>query len=248
MKEQFENAKAWIKKQDIRGCITGSTVLGYFEKADIDIFVYDQKSFDKLFYAMYYNDMFTILDEIEIWKANKFMNEENNFRKFGLTTLKFYYNTCVPINIILKKDCTDIFSVLSTFDLDIVCKGYDIKTGKYLDLSENLPDNKATWNKWNPAYSSDKVWEISRVLKQFLRVDKYQKRKYDMSEVVLKYKELLNKILDFSNIFNSESFDEKLETTKKNALILDKIIDKWLIAGSFTEKEVELANKTIKLL
>ena len=86
-----------------------------------------------------------------------------------MQTIKFMYNTCLPVNIILKKGATDIFSVLSSFDMDIICKGWDIETKQFMDLSENLPDNKATWNKWNSRYYNPELWEVSRVLRQLER-------------------------------------------------------------------------------
>src|SRR5690606_12453925 len=117
---------------------------------DVDIFVYDEKSFTKLLFAMYHNPMFTILDPLEKWKFEQFINKnESTFYKFGLITIKFTYNTCIPINIVLKKNCINIFSVLSSFDMDIIAKGYDIETKQFMNLSENGDTKIATWNKWN---------------------------------------------------------------------------------------------------
>ena len=60
MKQNIDNAIKWLKNQplDIKGIITGSTVLDYFEGADVDLFVYDQASMNKILWAMYYNYMF----------------------------------------------------------------------------------------------------------------------------------------------------------------------------------------------
>ena len=54
MKQQIENSIDWIKEQDVDGCITGSCLLDYFEGQDVDVFLYNEKSFTKLFYAMYH--------------------------------------------------------------------------------------------------------------------------------------------------------------------------------------------------
>ena len=191
MKEQINNAIKWVKEQPIRGCITGSCLLDYFPDQDIDVFTYDEKSFQKILFAMYHNDMFTILDPIENWKFQQYIDKPyDNFQKFGLTTIKFTYNTCVDVNVIVKKKAKDIFSVLSSFDLDIISKGYDIETKQYLDLSQGLPDKVATWNKWNTTYYSDEIWAMSRILRQLTRCFKYHKRGYNTDAIVLKYIEI----------------------------------------------------------
>ena len=75
MKQNIENAIEWIKEQNIKGCITGSSLLGIFNdgKQDVDVFLYNKASFTELFYAMYHNPMFTILDPLEKWKIGKSM-------------------------------------------------------------------------------------------------------------------------------------------------------------------------------
>lgn len=104
MKEQIDNVIEWIKGQPVKGCITGSCLLEYFEGQDVDVFMYDEKSFTKLLFAMHFNSMFTIIDPLEKWKFDQYINKnEDKFYKFGLITIKFTYNTCVTVNIILKK-------------------------------------------------------------------------------------------------------------------------------------------------
>jgi hypothetical protein len=190
---------------------------------------------------MHHNDMFTQLDKLEKWKWDQYRTKNNStFYKFGLITIKFHYNTCVEINVILKKKAKDIFSVISSFDLDIICKGYDIQTKKFLDLSENLPGNKATWNKWNTTYYSDEIWAISRVLRQLNRCFKYHKRGYDTDEVVLKYVELLEKLEKYESIFSKEEFNEKLKITQANTMIVKEICNVWLRTHDISEEQMEL--------
>ena len=247
MKEQINNVIEWVKKQPVQGCITGSCLLDYFEGQDVDVFVYDEKSFTKIMYAMHYNDMFQILDPLEKWKFDQFINKnESTFFKFGVLTIKFTYNLCIPVNIILKKKCNNIFSVLSSFDLDIISKGYDILSGQYLDLSQNLPDKKATWNKWNTTYYSEEIWEINRILRQLQRCFKYHKRGYNTDEIVIKYIELINRIQEVNNIFNNENFDEKLKLTKANTMIVKKLCETWLETHEISEEELELLTFKIK--
>lgn len=248
MKEQVEKAINWIKEQNVRGCITGSCLLEYFDGQDVDVFLYDEKAFTELYYAMYHNPMFTILDKLEIWKSDMFRQRENfNNTKHasGVTTIKFMWNTCVPVNIIFKKNCSNIFSVLSSFDLNIICKGYDLQAKEYLDLTTN-PGRIASWNKWNPAFQSTEIWSINRILRQLERVFKYHKRDYNTDAVVLKYMELIDTVQEFQSIFSSENFNEKLKITQENTLIIKKICELWLKTHEITEEQIELLKIKIK--
>jgi glycerol-3-phosphate cytidylyltransferase-like family protein len=247
MKEQINSAIQWLKDQPIKGCITGSCLLDYYEGQDVDIFVYDEKSFIKLLFAMHHSPMFNILDPLEKWKFNQYIDvNDSTFYKFGLITIKFMYNTCVPVNIVLKKKCQDIFSVISSFDIDIICRGYDIQTQQYLDLSQNLPDKTATWNRWNTAFSSDEIWQISRILRQLERCFKYHKRGYNTDLIVLKYIELIEKLEEFESCFNSENFNEKLKVTKANIAIVKQICQLWLETHEITDEQLELLKIKMK--
>lgn len=250
MKQQVENAITWIKEQPIQGCITGSCLLDYFEGADVDVFVYNEKSFNKILFAMLHNPMFSILDEMENWKFQRYINvEEKSYSKFGITTIKFTYNTCIDVNVVLKKNCNNIFSVLSSFDMDLISKGYDIEAKEYLDLTYNSAVTKiASWNKWNPMYHSDEVWAISRVLRQLERTFKYYKRGYNTDAVVLKYMELIDNIEKYESIFSSENFNEKLKLTKLNIAVLKQICQVWLSTHTISDDEIKLLKETIKLL
>ena len=249
MKEQFKNVTDWVKKQPVKGCITGSSLLEIFEEEshqDLDVFLYDEKSFTNIFYAMLYDPMFQILEPMEQWKADKFRTQSGDFYKFGLVTIKFQYNTCIPVNIILKKYTKDIFSVLSTFDMDIIAKGYDLETKQILDLSQNLPNKEVTWNSWNTAYYSDEIWKVSRILRQLSRCFKYHKRGYNTDKVVLKYIELIERLEQKQDIFNSVNFTERLKITKENTRIVKKICQIWLETHEITEEQEQLLQLKIK--
>ena len=247
MKEQVEQAIDWVKQQPVKGCITGSSLLDYFEGQDIDIFTYDEKSFVKMLFAMHFNDKFTILDPLEKWKFEQYINKnDSTFFKYGLITIKFTYNTCIDINVIFKKKCQDIFSVLSSFDLDIICKGYDLETEQYLDLSENLPDKTATWNKWNTSYYSNELWAMSRILRQLSRCFKYHKRGYNTDAIVIKYIDILEKLQEFESVFVKESFNERLKITQENTIIVKQICELWLKTHSIDEKQLELLETKVK--
>jgi hypothetical protein len=135
--------------------------------------------------------------------------------------------------------------VISSFDMDIICKGYDIETKQYLDLSENL-GKIATWNKWNTSFYTEEVWQINRVLRQLERCFKYYNRGYNVDKVVIKYIELIDKLQNFSNIFESANFDEKIKITKENTSIVKQICELWLETHSITEQEIELLKLKIK--
>lgn len=248
MKEQINNVIEWIKQQPIQGCITGSCLLDYFEGQDVDVFTYTEKSFTKLFYSMYFNPMFQILDSLEQWKSNKFMNEEMmGLSKLGLVTIKFTYNTCVSVNIIYKKQGKDIFSILSSFDMDIICKGYDIQTKTELDLTGESTITKITgWNKWNTNFYNTELWQASKLLRQLERCFKYHKRGYNTDAVVLKYIEIIDNILDLHDIFKSINYTEKLKQTKNNLKIVKDICNIWLNTHDITEEEIELLQIKIK--
>jgi hypothetical protein len=246
MKEQIESAIQWLKEQPIRGCITGSSLLEYFEGQDIDIFCYDHKSFTKLLFAMYHNPLFTILDPLEKWKFEQEIDKSNSsFEKLGLTTIKFTYNTCVPVNIVLKRSCTNVFSVLSSFDMDIIAKGYDIQTKQTMDLSSGN-GKVASWNKWNSAYYSSEIWQINRILRQLERCFKYYKRGYDVDAVVTKYIELIDTLQNTTNIFASEGFAERLKITQSNTAIVKQICEIWLQTHEITDEQIELMKQKIK--
>lgn len=252
MKEQFKKALEWAMSRDIKGCVTGSALLKYFdEKSDIDIFCYDQASFLKLYYEMYYDPMFQILDKIELWKAQQIMTKDFFINKHftGVTSLKFTYNTCINLNIVLKKGYDNVFAVLSSFDINLVCKAYDLSTKKYLDLTEGSTESKiVNYNSWNPAFLSTEIWQISRILRQMERIIKYHKRGYNTDAVVLKYIELIDRLEEYKSIFKSETFNEKLKTLQTNTASLKKICELWLKTHTITDKELELLQLKIKEL
>jgi hypothetical protein len=245
MKKQIKKVKKWIKKQPINGCITGSSLLDYFEGQDVDVFAYSEASFNTLFYTMYNNKNFQLLDKKEKRKAERYIYEGHNFKNFGLLTIKFKYNTCVDVNIIYKKGCTNAFAVISSFDMDIIAKCYDIKTKKYLNLSENLPNKKATWNKWNEAFYSTTIWQTNRLLRQLVRCFKYHKRGYNTDEIVLKYVSMLDNIINHELESYSKEYQKTILKSIENTKIVKEICLKWLETHEISEKQIETINNVI---
>lgn len=253
MKAQFNEALEYLKNLKIDACITGSSMLGYMEneKQDIDMFCYSLPAFTELYYELYHNKMFCITDELEKWKSDSFRKREqfSNKHHTGVTTIKFLYNTCIEVNIILKKNCDNIFSVLSSFDMDLISKGFCLRTQQYLDLSGDSGVTRiANYNKWNPLFNNNELWSVSRVLRQLDRAIKYYKRGYNTDPLVNKYLELIDNLQKFESIFASETFNEKLEITKENTMIVKQICQVWLETHNISEEQHELLKKTIKTI
>ena len=253
MEQQFNNALEYLKTlEDIEACITGSAMLGYMEgqKQDIDVFCFNEASFTKLLYTLHFNPMFLIVDPIEKFKFKDWTESsyKGSIKKLGIITIKLVYNLSIDVNIIYKEKADNIFTVLASFDLDIICKAYDLRSKKLLDLSENKETNICTWNKWNKSFYNPNIWAVSRILRQLERCFKYHSRGYNTDNVALKYKEILNSMLEYENIFNSAKVDEKVLSVKTNSKILIKIIDNWLKHHKISETELELLRTTIKLL
>ena len=87
MKEHIDYIVEYLKQQPIKGCITGSALLGYFDGQDVDLFVYDEKSFTKILFNLQYNSSFLILDPLEQWKLDQFINKEYNNIKLWIAIL-----------------------------------------------------------------------------------------------------------------------------------------------------------------
>jgi hypothetical protein len=255
MEEQFESLIEIVKKQPIKGCITGSILLGYFFEEeslqDVDVFVYDDKSFQKLLFFCHHSPLFHILDPLEQWKFDQYINRnDTSINKIGLVTIKFMYNLTIPLNITIKKNCTNILSVLSSFDMDIICNGFDIETQQYLDLTYGSTITKvANYNRWNPHFKSNEIWQISRLLRQSERVFKYSKRNINTDNMAKLYIELADKVQEHNSIFsNAVSYNESLNNTKKNAIIIKEILNVWLVTHTLSKKEQELLKTKINLI
>jgi len=253
MRKQLDDATTWLKNlKHVRGCITGSSLLGeYWDGMDVDLFVYDEQSLNKVLFELNANDKFHILDLTEQWKYDQQINEPVENKKNYIQTIKFIYNTCIPVNIILKKSSYNIFNVLSSFDMDIIAIGYDLQTKQYLDLGNdvNRKNKIASWNTWNNAYYKPNIWETSRILRQISRIFKYHKRGYNTDKVIFKYIDLIDEIQKMHNLFeNSITYTSKLKITQTNTRIVKDICNLWLKTHTISDKELELLNNKIREL
>jgi len=244
MKTQINNAIELLKKQDINGCITGSCLLDYFEGQDVDLFVYDKSSFNKILFFMYYNPMFNILDPLEKHKFEEYINDDkSSLDSIGLITIKFKYNLCIDINVIFKKFNKNCFDVMSGFDLDIIASAYDIKTKKILSLRESK-GLIGTWNSWNMSFYKSDFWSTKRLLRQFERVVKYTQRGYDLSSVTDKYIEIVEDIIKTENYYKTEKGTKYFDNNIEQFEVVLKILQSWKKDLKMTEAEL-LTLKTL---
>lgn len=228
MQEQINAAIELLKKQDIQGCITGSCLLDYFPGQDIDVFVYSETDLNKILFYMKYNPLFQILDPLEKYKFDEYINKgKSSLYKIGLITIKFKYNLSVDVNIVFRKTNNNIFDVISNFDISLICKGYDIKTGKTLDLSDYNNDKVGTWNCWNKSFYNPDMWDCKRFMRQFERVIKYEQRGYNLESVTDKYIELVDQMLELEDIYKTEKGHEFYTKTRKEFELISAILKEY---------------------
>lgn len=256
METQLNNAINWLKearinKKGIDGVLTGSCLLGeWWEGMDVDVFVFSSAEFKNLLWKLYYYDNFQILDPREQWKFDKFIYEEEWKTKHtsGVHTMKFMYNACIPINIIFKSNKKNIFDVLSSFDMSMVARGYDLRVLEYVELPNDgsIKDKIVTWNKWNKQFTDPTIWSVSKMLRQVDRIIKYHKRGYNTDAVAVKYIELIDKILSEQNIFDSPKYGEILKRSKDNFTVIKGIFKIWLDTHEVTDEQLETIQTKIK--
>ena len=188
---------------------------------------------------MYYDPMFTILDPLEKHKLEEYINnDKSSLEQLGLITIKFKYNLCVDVNIIFKKHQTNVFSVISAFDLDIIATGYDIKTGRTISLRETS-GLEGTWNRWNKSFYQTEFWSTKRLLRQFERNIKYHERGYDLSSVTDKYISIVEEIIKTENYYKSEKGKKYFEDTIETFEVVLKILNAWKKDKSITPEDLQ---------
>lgn len=232
MEQQFENAINHLKGLDIQGCITGSIMLGYQkdwkELQDIDVFVYSETDLNKILFYMKYNPLFQILDPLEKYKFDEYINKgKSSLHKIGLITIKFKFNLAIDINIVFRKTNNNIFDVISNFDLNIISKGYDIRTKETLDLSGYTGNKIGTWNKWNKYFYNPDMWDCKRFLRQFSRIVKYEQRGFNLDLVLDKYIELVEGVLTLEDIYKTEKGHEFYIKTKTEFELVLAILQEY---------------------
>jgi hypothetical protein len=230
MQQQFENAFNTIKElEKINACLAGSSMLGYKEgwNQDIDVFCYDEQSFTALLYFMHYNPIFNILDKLELHKFEDYTrNKKSSLESFGVISIKFMYNLCIPVNIVYKKFGTNIFNVLSSFDTDLIAQGYCLQTKQYLSLRKST-GMVVNWNVFNTSFYKSDYWSVKRLLRQFDRNIKYHERGYDLSQVTDKYISIVEEIILTENFYKSDKGTKYFNDTIEQFEVVLKILQVW---------------------
>jgi hypothetical protein len=210
--------------EPIQGCISGSCLLPdseMFEDSDIDVFVYNYTELIRVVTLL--NSQMMPLNNIERLKLKNLYQNKSSLKKIGLTSHKFNYNG-KTINVIYKKGCHNLLDVLSSFDIDIVCKGIDLQTLQMLDLTYgSVQKRKAGHNRWNTKETAD-VFSIFRCVSQYERCIKYISRGYDMQDVIEFYLCIIDEALAFEMVTDKQT--ETMQPLKDEmGIIRDKLIE-----------------------
>jgi hypothetical protein len=222
-----------LKTTGIRGCITGSSMLDadfdtWAETPDVDVFVF---SAEQLVYAI---DMlefkygFRPLSDGEEWKIER-IRWKGIQKNASLQTVKMVGPQEVCVNLTWKYGKTTLADVLASFDMTIIMKGYDIRNGYTLDLTD-VCGNKRVASP-NPMREQDcDMYGVEMWVRQFSRVIKYWNRGFDTRPMAQFYIELINGVLEKGQLFNTEKsenvYREFVETYEP---LRDKMVQ-WLKA------------------
>lgn len=218
-----------LKETDIYGCITGSCLLEedfdtWESIPDIDIFVYSRT-------AMMHAIM--VIENLgyepggkgkpvagEKIKKRWLIEDINNHNGF-LNTIMYHRND-ILVNITYKNGCTDVTDVLSTFDMSIIMKGYDISKGLYCDMRTLCStDTKVAMPNYLNRNINDHPsrFNLNRLLRQWDRVIKYYNRGFDTRPMAKYYLDCINVVIDTGAAFETEN--DKISFTDMEPRFLD---------------------------
>lgn len=233
MNKEIHDTIELLKTTGIRGCITGSSMLDadfdtWAETPDVDVFVF---SAEQLVYAI---DMlefkygFRPLSDGEEWKIER-IRWKGIQKNASLQTVKMVGPQEVCVNLTWKYGKTTLADVLASFDMTIIMKGYDIRNGYTLDLTD-VCGNKRVASP-NPMREQDcDMYGVEMWVRQFSRVIKYWNRGFDTRPMAKFYIELINGVLEKGQLFNTEKsenvYREFVETYEP---LRDKMVQ-WLKA------------------
>ncbi len=240
--EKIKNTMYQLTQSDIDGCITGSSLIsddydGWETPPDIDVFVYSSEA---MIHAIDFVKMNLGFHEgkgnnqvnTEAWKIARILSGDNkpsyrnSMRGWGgkLSTVSLCKDGVV-INISHKSDCQTVASVLSSFDMSIIMIGYDIPSGRLLDLRG---DNKnlATPNPFRG--DSPEIMRVSQWIRQFDRVVKYYNRGYDTRPMARFYLDQIDEVISIGAIFNTDAGMEYYNNSMENMISNKEMIEEWL--------------------
>lgn len=208
-----------LKDLDVYGCITGSSMLDcnfdeWDNHPDIDVFVYYPNE------ALYLANLlincygFKPATEGEAWKLDR-MRKAMRQKDACLQTIKVEKDEII-VNITYKYGKTNMLAVLSSFDMSIIMKGYDIETKSMMDLRVGsdlmVPeDPNGKWSKDpnvavpNPLRKQDvDMYGAEMWIRQFDRVIKYWNRGFDTRPMARFYIELIDGVIKKGQLFNTD--------------------------------------------
>ena len=208
-----------LKDTDIDGCITGSSMLdmdfdNWADTPDIDVFVYQQNQQLYAIDLLMLRYKFKPLNKGEEWKIERIKSRGMQKNAY-LSTVKLVKDGVI-VNISYKNGKTNMFAVLSSFDMSIIMKGYDIKRKVSLDLRcgwENMveEDPNHIWSTDtmvavpNPLRDQDvDMYGVEMWVRQFDRCIKYWNRGFDTRPMARFYIDSINRIIDNGALFTTD--------------------------------------------
>lgn len=232
-----------LKKLDIYGCITGSSMLDkdfdtWDSHPDIDVFVYYENEVMWLACELMHKHGFEPATEGEAWKLDR-CRKARKQKDAVLQTIKLKRGDVI-VNITFKYGKTNMLAVLSSFDMSIIMVGYDIETKSMIDLREScmsmVPEDPN--NKWpkskniavpNPLRKQDvDMYGVEMWVRQFDRVIKYWNRGFDTRPMAKFYIDLINGVIAKGALFTSDkataNYQEFVDTYEP---LRDKMVQ-WL--------------------
>lgn len=227
----IKNVIDLIKTTDINGCITGSSMLDenfdmWDSVPDVDVFVYYEPQLQHAIDTLVMIHGFEPLSEGEAWKIERIKNRGMQKDK-PLSTVKLKKDDVI-VNVTWKKSKNNVFSVLASFDMSIIMKGYDIPSHVMYDLrcrdSLFVPEDPD--GKWsndpkvavpNPLRKQDvDMYGAEMWVRQFDRVIKYWNRGFDTRPMARFYIELIDGVIRKGQLFttdkSSAAFQEFINT------------------------------------
>lgn len=220
-----------LKKTDIHGCITGSSLWAYDTDisswdSDVDIFAYSTEAFMDAV-AQVRALGWKLATKGEEWKWNRTIKRGMKKTKGNMPvcTLKLSREDYPIVNISIKPHQECVCDVITAFDQTCIMAGWDIKKHIMLDFRDMWTGDKWT-SMLNPLRDQDyEAYEVKTWLRQTDRLQKYHDRGFDVSQATKGYIDMIGGCLDVGNLFpQSEAsvlFFE--ETTKEFKDIQDRL-------------------------
>lgn len=223
-----------LKKTDINGCITGSSMTGadfdsWSSQPDIDVFVYSQPSLVHAVCVLMYKLDFVpgkldpSTEKGEAWKIDRVFTKSMK-KDMPLSTVSLKKDGVV-VNVTCKRDKRKMIDVISDFDMTIVMVAYDIRSKHMLDL-RGEDKKKALPNPLKHEDSS--LYTVAKWIRQFDRVIKYYDRGFDTLPMAKFYIEMIDEALATGALFQTEKSKEVYEEFSKEFVDMRKKIQAWV--------------------